>query len=441
MRSRLRRICIVALLGALPVAALYAQEATWLGDVQVAAQDAVSSTDPALSSAVGMGPGTQGLAGVVQLDLHGRLTYPMGQLSVIDAATWWQGSDGGALQNDLQQAWVSCAPDPALTIVVGKQRIPWATGYAFFPGDRINPPMNPQDRAEGFYGVSATLAPSASFSLAAVVRMDSALAPVSTLPGLAYPAGDGAASLPFLAPYVHAAPADPWLDLRYAIYAEAFLGSLDLHAAVTWQPARVLRPTAGFSLDVLGFILDGSVAVELQDRNLYPQPDGTYSSPAFGVPFPAATAGVQRTVSWETGSFAVTLEYLYDGTGYDPDQEARFLGDLETALGAGSGSSLAAGSLASGAWFSSGEIVPALGRHYGAVSLGALVSRWFAADAALVINLQDLSVAVQADLVLTPLDGIDLFIRAIGAGGPSRRTEFASLPVTVVATAGATVHF
>ncbi len=443
MQIHARPLCAAALvMMMLSASGLFGQAATWLGDVQVAGQDTLSSGNPALASSVGMGPDRQALTGTVQLDLHGRLSYSQGQLSFADTAAWWQGSDGGTLQNDLQQAWVSVTPDPSVTVVLGKQRLPWGTGYAFFPGDRINPPVNPQNRAEGFYGVSATFAPSASFSLTACVRVDAALTALSQLPGLSYSTGtDAAASLPFLAAYVPSAPSDPWRSLRYALYAEAFLEGLDLHAAMTWQLDQVLRPTAGFSVDLLGFILDGAVAVELSNGDLYPQSDGSYSAPGFGKAYPLATLGLQRTAATESATFAATLEYLYDGTGYDPGQEKQFLGNLLSALGAGPGSPLSVGSAASSAWFSSGDVVPALGRHYGALSLSASINRRFSTDAALIVNLQDQSLALQGDFAVTSLEGIDLFVRAIAGGGPSSRTEFGSLPVRLVASAGATVHF
>ena len=317
--------------------------------------------------------------------------------------------------------------------MIGKQRVPWGTGYAFFPGDRINPQVNPQNRSEGFYGIAATFAPSASFTLTASVRPDTAFSSLAQLPGLPYAsAASLAPSLPFLSPYLPSAPGMPWLGLRYALYAEAFLGDLDLHAGATWQWQRVLRPTVGFSLDLLGFIVDGGLAVELSNSDLYPEGAGVYASPGFGRPFPIATVGLQRSTSTEPGSFSATLEYLYDGTGYDQTQSGRFFSDLSSALSAAPGPvipiSQLLSSTAGGAWFASGEVIPALGQHYAALSFNASANRLLSGTTAIVINLQDLSFAMQAELRLTGLEGIDVFARAITAWGPDSRTEFAACP-------------
>lgn len=101
----------VAFLVTLPVGPrAVAQQQMLFGDLQVFSQDFLASTDPSLSRAIGMSPASQLLVGQVQLDLNGRLSYPLGQLYAADSAWWWQGSDGGTLQNDLMQAYVSITP-------------------------------------------------------------------------------------------------------------------------------------------------------------------------------------------------------------------------------------------------------------------------------------------------------------------------------------------
>ena len=166
---------------ALPPAA--AQNQMLFGDLQIFGQDFLSAQDPALAGAIGLGADSELMTGQAELDLNERLTFDRGQLSVADSVLWWQGSDGGSAQNDLLQAYVSVTPIPALTLVLGKQRISWGTGYAFFPGDRINPPVNPQNRSEGFYGITTSLSPSASLSITASVRFDTAFPGLAQLPG------------------------------------------------------------------------------------------------------------------------------------------------------------------------------------------------------------------------------------------------------------------
>ena len=359
-----------------------AQEQMLFGDLQVFGQDTVASGNSALASLAGMSPGHQLLTAQSQLTVHDRLTFESGQLYLSDSVSWWQGADGGTVQNDLLQAYVSLTVTPALTVVFGKQRLPWGTGYVFSPGDRIDPPVNPQNKTEGFFGFTATFSPSASFSLTGAARFDTAFPRISQLPGLASMTSTDAVSLfPFLAASVPSLPSSSWLGLRYSLYADEFLGDLDVHAGVTWQWQRVLRPTAGFSLDVLGFILDSTLAVELADSALYPDQGGSYTHPGFGKAFPIATVGLQRSVSTDSSSFAATVEYLYDSTGYNGNQAARFIDDFIAALagGTGAGGSTAAAldSAASGAWFSSSEVIPALGQHYAALSLTASVTGFF----------------------------------------------------------------
>jgi len=438
------RACLGALLLLFPASAAPAQSQMLFGSLELFCQDFVASSDPSLSSSIGLGAGSPLLVGQGQLDLHETLSFQQGMLSVADTAFWWQGTDGGALQNDLRQAYVSVTAAPALTIVIGKQRLSWGTGYAFFPGDKLNPPVNPQNRSEGFTGLSATLAPSSSVSISASVRVDTAFAGITQLPGLPYPTStDPASAFPFLSAGIPASSSPPWLGLRYALYCEAFLGDLDLHAGATWEWQRVLRPTVDFSLDLLGFILDGAVAVELANSDLYPDASGGYSSPGFGTPFPLATIGIQRTESTDTGSVAATLEYLYDGTGYDASQESKFLNDFFSTLTPGGPAATAAflSSAVGSAWFSSGEVIPALGRHYGALTLSGSVTGVFSASADLVVNLQDLSLALQAEVRLIRLEGIDIFTRAAWAWGPDNQTEFGSSPVPLAVSAGAAVHF
>jgi len=425
---------------------LSAQEQMLFGDLQIFGQDTVASGNRALASFAGMNPGDQLLTAQGQLTLHDRLTFESGQLYLADAVSWWQGADGGTLQNDLLQAYVSLTATPALALVLGKQRLPWGTGYVFSPGDRLDPPVNPQNKSEGFFGFTATFAPSASFSLTAAVRFDTAFPGISQLPGLASSAStDLPSEFPFLASSLPSPPSSPWLALRYALYADALLGDLDVHAGLTWQWQRVLRPTAGFSLDVLGFILDSALAVELSNSALYPDQGGSYTHPGFGKAFPIATVGLQRSITTDSASFAATVEYLYDSTGYDRKQAARFTDDFVAALAGGSapGGSAAAvlDSAASGAWFSSGEVIPALGQHYAALSLSASVTGYFSADVAFVMNLQDRSFALQPELRWTRLPGIDLFVRAIAAWGRDFHREFGIVPAPLTAEAGAVVHF
>lgn len=423
-----------------------AQDLLLFGDVEASGQETVSSPDAAAAALGGFPASTQYLTGRLALHINSRLSFDSGELYVDDTFAALPGPDGTAFTNDLTQAYISLSPLPELTLVVGKRRLSWGAGYAFFPGDLIDPPANPGNRSEGFYGLTATVSPSASFTLTGAVRLDTAFPSLSSLPGFISPAPvTDLSSLPSLASAVPAVPSNPWASARYALYGDLLLGNLDTYAAVTWQWRRLLRPAAGLSLDLGGVIANGEIAFELDNTSLYPQSPTGYRFPGYGKVFPVATVGLQRTSSSDNGSYSVTLEYLYDGTGYDAAQARRFYDDLAPSMSAAPDSSLAAATLAAGttgsAWFSAGSVVPSLGRHYAALSLSASATRIFSATAAGVVNLQDGSFALQPEIRITKMQGIDLFIRGVVAWGWNSRTEFGLISTPVTIATGATVHF
>ncbi|HUX13624.1 MAG TPA: hypothetical protein VMW87_11395, partial [Spirochaetia bacterium] len=387
------------------------------------------------------------LTGRLALHINSRLSFENGELYVDDSLQALPGPGGTSFINDLAQAYISLTPVPEVTLVAGKRRLSWGAGYAFFPGDLIDPPVNPGNRSEGFYGFTATVSPSASFTLTGAVRLDTAFPSLASVGGFVASGSDGGlSSLPFLASYLPATPTNPWAAVRYALYADLLLGNLDTYAAVTYQWDRLLRPAAGFSVDLGGVIANGEVAVELENSSLYPTAAGTYEVPAPGKPFPVATVGLQRTASNDVASYGVTVEYLYDGTGYDQTQAGRFYDKLATILASASpDSSVAAATLAGGsagsAWLAGSGVLPGFGRHYAALSVSASVTHVISGTVAAIVNIQDGSFAVQPELRLTHFSGIDIFARAVLAWGWNSRTEFGleSTPVTV--TAGTIVHF
>ena len=98
--------------------------------------------------------------------------------------------------------------------------------------------------------------------------------------------------------------------------------------------------------------------------------------------------------------------------------------------------------MAQSAWFESGEVIPSLGQHYGALSVNGSVNRLFSADSRVPSSTsRTWSLALQAELRLTSLEGIDVFARAITAWGQDSGTEFGSSPLRLAASAGVVVHF
>ena len=429
----------------------FAQDNSLFGSVETSVTDSIAGGNAQTSSVAGLAPYGQILSGGVKAHLIERSTFADGELYIDDTLAWLGGSDGGMLSNTLAQGYIAVSPLPELTVVVGKRRISWGAGYAFFPGDLINPPASPDNRSTGFSGILATIAPSASFTLTAAVRFDTAFPELASLSGFTPTvAGIAPSSLPFLAAYLQSVPDNPWLSLRYVLYADMLFGNLDLYAASTYQYNSVLRPAAGFSIDLGGVIANGELAVEFSNSSLYPAASSAaFARPALGTPFPIFTVGLQRTVTSDAGSYAITAEYLYDGTGYTAAQEATVSGDLLQAFSALGGSAsvaklraeYASADASSSAWFSSGSVLPAFGRHYAAVSLSASAGNAFVATAAGLVNLQDGSFAVQPELRLRWQSGVDLFVRAVAAWGPNDNSEFGLLPTPVTVTAGAVVHF
>lgn len=445
---------IVCALACVATAApVHAQDSLVFGDVEGYLQDAVAGENETLASVAGLSANGQLLSGGVKLHISQRLTFDAGELYVDDSLTCLSGSDGLALSNQLHQGYIAITPIPALTVVIGKRRMAWGSGYAFFPGDRIDPPLSPGSQSDGFYGVLATVSPSASFTLTGAVRFDTAFPELDSLSGFSSNStGSLTSMLSFLASYVPSQPANPWARLRYALYADALIGKLDLYGAVTYQYREVLRPTLGFSLDLGGVIANGEAALELSNNDLYPA-NGTpaFSTPAFGTPFPVLAFGLQRSVSGDAGSYSITAEYLYDGTGYTTSQAESFYNDLLPALSAlGGGGAAAAAALratyaagygSSSAWIGAGDVLPALGRQYAALSASISVTNVVEATAAAMVNLQDWSFALQPEIRTLFLSGVDLFLRAIVTWGRNDHTEFGLDPTPITISTGASVSF
>ncbi|HUX11659.1 MAG TPA: hypothetical protein VMW87_01450, partial [Spirochaetia bacterium] len=260
-------IAVASLLAASVVigpGAASAQDLLMFGDVEASAQDSLSAADAGVAALGGFSASRHYLTGRLALHINSRLSFQNGELYVDDSLQALPGPGGTSFINDLAQAYISLTPVPEVTLVAGKRRLSWGAGYAFFPGDLIDPPVNPGNRSEGFYGFTATVSPSASFTLTGAVRLDTAFPSLTSVGGFVASGSDGGlSSLSFLAPYLPATPTNPWAAVRYALYADLLLGNLDTYAAVTYQWDRLLRPAAGFSVDLGGVIANGEVAVEL----------------------------------------------------------------------------------------------------------------------------------------------------------------------------------
>ena len=107
--------------------------------------------------------------------------------------------------------------------------------------------------------------------------------------------------------------------MRYAAYGSAFLGNAEVFVSGVYGPDSTLRPGAGVSVGVLGFVLAAEGAVELLNPVAYPEGSGTdvrFETEEAGTPAPLGLVAVEYNAGNDTLDVATITEYLYAGTGY-----------------------------------------------------------------------------------------------------------------------------
>ena len=138
----------------------------------------------------------------------------------------------------IDEAYLTLFPLSPVTVSAGKQRVNWGTGYTFTSTDTLHP-RAPTGRDEGFRGASVTWTPTADLTLAAHVSADGA-----------FDDPEGAAQN----------------GMRYAAYGSAFLGNAEVFVSGVYGPDSTLRPGAGVSVGVLGFVLAAEGACACRRR-------------------------------------------------------------------------------------------------------------------------------------------------------------------------------
>ena len=320
----------------------------------------------------------------------------------------------------IDEAYLTLFPLSPVTVSAGKQRVNWGTGYTFTPTDTLHP-RAPTGRDEGFRGASVTWTPTADLTLAAHVSADGA-----------FDDPEGAAQN----------------GMRYAAYGSAFLGNAEVFVSGVYGPDSTLRPGAGVSVGVLGFVLAAEGAVELLNPVAYPEGSGTdarFETEEAGTPAPLGLVAVEYNAGNDTLDFATITEYLYAGTGYTTGEAQKVYDSVAAARGETADPEAAAWAQALE------ELDPEeaplfLGRHYVSQTLRLGIAGYVELEAGLVMNAADLSYRAEQTVRVTALTGVDFFTTARWYGGASD-SELGTFPdgVTppgrVQVELGSVVHF
>ncbi|MFP4567106.1 MAG: hypothetical protein ACLFNX_11450 [Spirochaetaceae bacterium] len=330
----------------------------------------------------------------------------------------------GELDYFIDEAYLTLFPLRPVTVSAGKQRVNWGTGYTFTPTDTLHP-RSPTGRDEGFRGASVTWTPTADLTLAAHVSADGALDDPEAA------AQDG---------------------MRYAAYGSAFLGNAEVFVSGVYGPDSTLRPGAGVSAEVLGFVLAAEGAVELLNPVAYPQGSGAgarFEAGEVVTPAPLGLAAVEYNAANDIFDFATITEYLYAGTGYTTGEAQKIYDAVAAARAAALGDTPDA---EAAAWLQAlDELDPRevpffLGRHYVGQTLTLGIAGYVELEAALVMNAADLSYRADQTVRVTALDGVDFFTTARWYGGDAD-SELGTFPDGVTPPGrvrvelGSTVHF
>ncbi|MDA3949130.1 MAG: hypothetical protein PF508_07865 [Spirochaeta sp.] len=177
-----------------------------------------------------------------------------------------------ALDHDLYQGYASIYPAPWFTLRAGRQRMNWGTAYTFSVTDGLHP-QNPDAEVEtGFDGVSVALRPTPDISLELATAIQNAVATGDTD------------------------------DLRYAVYADAYLSPVELGFTFVYQKRTTLRPGIVGSLPVGPVMLVAEGAMESYD----PRGEVMDYQPLWSV-------GGEYTWSGDLVDLSLMTEYLYNG--------------------------------------------------------------------------------------------------------------------------------
>jgi hypothetical protein len=290
-----------------------------------------------------------------------------------------------------REAYLQYGFGEAVTVRAGRQRIAWGSGFAWNPTNRLEPPRNPLNTGLEQQGADA-------------VRVDVIPAAWAGLILVGARSRTGVTDLPFASEGVTRRTA--------AVRARFLVRDTDLALVVSGGSNQ--RTLVG--LDVARALFGPATAhVEASTYR------GAEMPPArVGQRFARVAAGILyprgEHTSW-------TVEYFWNGEGYDDAARDAWLGQLEGAARSGA---LEAYAAAAAIPYSGGL---GLRRHYlhGAWTRSAIGGRWTTALRA-VVNASDGGVAFTPGIVYAPRGDLTVHVDAIVPVGPSD-SEYRLAPV------------
>jgi hypothetical protein len=326
------------------------------------------------------------------------------------------GYEIGQAEIRIPEASLSFYPADWFTVRAGWFDLDWGTGYVFDPGNVLGTTAANEltGRAESgpaaISGFSLTLVPSYQFTV-------------------------GVAGSLFPDPAITEGT-DPWNDTAWAVWANGYVGQVDLFAGFQASPDRFLRPSIGLSTDIAGVIVGAEAAIELDEPFFYPSSSSTFESRE--SPSVLATGFASWQYSGANATFTATGEYLYTGVGYDSTEADRLYDSIALLGGGATDGGFDAGSLSLPA--SADRLgVPPLGRHYAISQLSFSCSDSIEIGAGALVNASDGSHLVNGRFALLTIPAADLFVEGTYVGGEEGRGEYSIAGSMVVLRIGAKV--
>lgn len=308
------------------------------------------------------------------------------------------------LQHKLYELYFIYPFTDVVTLSVGRQVLGWGTGYSFQPTDIIHPAQSPFDEIKtGFTGISTALLFGYHSEITLAVSIDNALT---------------AKTNDFMTKCIYAG--------QYTRMIEPW----EFILSYTFQEGIFLRPGGGFSVEVLGFILNAEAGVELKSNIDTVTIDGNYirfKKPDLLTPFPIIDVAIQKSISLEAGSLFLLAEYFYNSQGYT----------LE---------------VSEAVYYSSNMIFqvdlqnppsrPAFRNQHYLLAMASLeIPYLFTSENTVMMNLMDRSFLASHNVGFIYFQEFDINLKAMWTYGERGKTEFGSLPQRFTGTLGVTVHF
>ena len=302
-----------------------------------------------------------------------------------------------------REAYLQYGFGEAVTVRAGRQRIAWGSGFAWNPTNRLEPPRNPLNTGLEQQGADA-------------VRVDWIPSPRAGVILIAARSRTGVTDLPFGNEGVE----------RRTVAARARFLVRDSDLALVVSGGRNQRTLLGLDLarTLVGQTTAHVEAATYRGAEMPPARDRRR--------FVRVAAGLLHPYGERT---SLSLEYFFNGEGYDHAERDAWLSQLEDAArGAADPALLPAARSAALAAYAAAAIIPYSGglglrRHYlqGAWTHGSASGRWTTSLRA-VVGASDGGVAFTPGIVYAPRGDLTLHVDAIVPVGPDD-SEYRLAPV------------